>query len=745
MLRPSGEALPLLPLPLHVGVGVHRPRLPRQNPPRGGGHLFLGEAELLVEPLHRRGGSVCDHADVLAVQADPLHPRLLRGRLDGDTGAHGVGEDAPDVLHGLRCEELHAGHADGADLHALLRQVLVCLQHQRDLAPCRHQDHLGLRVAVRQDVGAPPQARGRAEFGPVQRGHPLPRKAQRAGQVVVLGDEPPHLQHLVGVARAEGEEAGGGAEGGELLDGLVRRPILAHADGVVRVDPNGGHLHDRGHADRRLHVVAEDHEGGAVWPQLRQRQAVADGAHGILADAEVQVPAAVVAPARGWRHEVVFAGEEREAGGGAVSGAAQQPGDALGDHVQHLLRRLPRGQALRVRWELLACRVPSVRQSPLHDVLQLARLFRILLAIALQHLQPSLPPGAVAAVELTAEVVEHLLWYQELLVGPAVDLLRRRDLRLAKRRAVGVEVVLLRRRPPGDVGIDDDERWALLLALEDADGPVQGLDVVRVAHAQHVPAVGEEPCGDVLGGGPGGVALDGDLVVVPDPAEVVELVVAGQRRGLRGEALLHAAIAAHRVDVVAEELEAGLVERLRVPLRRHRHAHAVGHALPQRPRRRLDASGVTVLRVPRARGAVLPELPYGLQGHGEAVVAGVAAAATAGLPIGPDVAHAREVDEAVEEHRGVAHGEDEPVAVHPIRILGVVLQHARPQCVCDGGHGHGRAGVAGVRLLHGVHRQASEAIDDLLIRLLSALVQKLLVLMAVEQQVKVDILVRHGC
>lgn len=47
----------------------------------------------------------------------------------------------------------------------------------------------------------------------------------------------------------------------------------------------------------------------------------------------------------------------------------------------------------------------------------------------------------------------------------------------------------------------------------------------------------------ILGGGPGGVALDGDLVVVPDPAEVVELVVAGQRRGLRGEALLHAALA----------------------------------------------------------------------------------------------------------------------------------------------------------------------------------------------------------
>ena len=55
-----------------------------------------------------------------------------------------------------------------------------------------------------------------------------------------------------------------------------------------------------------------------------------------------------------------------------------------------------------------------------------------------------------------------------------------------------------------------------------SQAPLDAIEIVGIADAQHVPAVGQEPRGDVLGEGDVGLALDGDVVVVVDPAEVVE-------------------------------------------------------------------------------------------------------------------------------------------------------------------------------------------------------------------------------
>ena len=54
-------------------------------------------------------------------------------------------------------------------------------------------------------------------------------------------------------------------------------------------------------ADRRPGVVAEDQEARAEGPDLDQRHAVEDRRHRVLADAEVEVPAAVVARPRSRR------------------------------------------------------------------------------------------------------------------------------------------------------------------------------------------------------------------------------------------------------------------------------------------------------------------------------------------------------------------------------------------------------------------------------------------------------------
>jgi hypothetical protein len=74
---------------------------------------------------------------------------------------------------------------------------------------------------------------------------------------------------------------------------------------------------------------------------------------------------------------------------------------------------------------------------------------------------------------------------------------------------------------------------------------------------------------------------------------------------------------------------------------------------------------------------------------------------------------AGEVQQRVDQHRPVAVGQHEAVAVEPLRIGRVVLQVAVPQGDGDVRHAHGRAGVARVGLLHRVHGQRPDRVGHL--------------------------------
>ena len=152
---------------------------------------------------------------------------------------------------------------------------------------------------VGQDIGAPRQPRGRRVAGAVERRQRLAAEDQAGGLMPERGDDdPPRLDDLVGVGRAQRDQAGDRAQGDQLLDRLVGRAVLADADRIVREHVDDRQLHQRPEPDRRLHVVAEDQEARAEGADLGQREAVDDRAHGVLAHAEVQVaPAGVRRPA----------------------------------------------------------------------------------------------------------------------------------------------------------------------------------------------------------------------------------------------------------------------------------------------------------------------------------------------------------------------------------------------------------------------------------------------------------------
>src|SRR4029078_5204551 len=72
---------------------------------------------------------------------------------------------------------------------------------------------------------------------------------------------------------------------------------------------------------------------------------------------------------------------------------------------------------------------------------------------------------------------------------------------------------------------------------------------------------------------------------------------------------------------------------------------------------------------------------------------------------------ARQIEQRVEEHGGVAGGEDEAVAVRPVRRLRIVMEEFGPEDEGHVGHPHRRSGVARPRLLDGVDGEEADGVD----------------------------------
>src|SRR5262249_1489181 len=150
-------------------------------------------------------------------------------------------------------------------------------------------------------------------------------------------------------------------------------------------------------------------------------------------------------------------------------------------------------------------------------------------AILLKEFGPLLSGLGTSCSHSRREVLVNAVGHQKLRVfGPAVGAFGAPALLLAERFAVRRRRVLLARRTVPDVAVEDDERGAPLGWPKDREGALDAVDVVGIANADHIPPVAQEARGDVLGEGNAGVTLDGDVVVVVDPAEVIETQVPRQ-------------------------------------------------------------------------------------------------------------------------------------------------------------------------------------------------------------------------
>ena len=213
---------------------------------------------------------------------------------------------------------------------------------------------------------------------------------------------------------------------------------------------------------------------------------------------------------------------------------------------------------------------------------------------------------------------------------------------------------------------------------------------------QGVPAVGAEAVQDVLAEGHRRRAVELDLVVVVEHHQLAEAEVPGEAGGLRRDPLLEVAVGADGVGPVVDDLVARPVELRGEAALGDGHADGVGHALAQRTGGRLHARRHAELGMTGRARAPLAEV---LQLLEREVVAG-------------------QVEERVEEHRGVPGGEHEAVAVRPVGVRRGMVQEPRPQRVRHRRHAHRGAGMAGVGLLDAVDGQGADRVDGEQVELL---------------------------
>src|SRR5215471_7935523 len=164
------------------------------------------------------------------------------------------------------------------------------------------------------------------------------------------------------------------------------------------------------------------------------------------------------------------------------------------------------------------------------------------------------------------------------------------------------------------MAVKNDQSRPALGPAEDLKRILDVLEIVRIADAEHVPAICQEAHRDFLGEGDARVALDGDVIVVVDPAEVVERKMAGERGCLRSNAFHQATIAADRVDVIIEDIKARAVIATRKPFPSDPHADTGGDALTQWTGRRLDPGDQVIFRMPRRLAAQLAEAANVVEG-----------------------------------------------------------------------------------------------------------------------------------
>src|SRR5450830_722513 len=649
--------------------------------------IFQGEAELFEQGWRRRRLAVGGHADHTTFQAHVLVPVVGMGGFDGDTRADLQRQYRLLVARVLGIEDAGARHRHHTNLAALLGQLVVRLHRQAHFRTGRDQDQLRLARAILQHITTAADVVDLHGIAGLVL-QVLPGEDQRRRTVLALQGVFPGHGGFHRVGWTPGVEVRRATQARQLLDRLVGRTVFAQTDGVMGVDMDHALLHQRRHTYRVAGVFHEHQEGRAVRQQAAvQGDAVHDRGHAEFAHAVVHVVAAGVFSA-----DALATFPQGQVGTGQVGRTAEQFRQQWTEGVQGVLAGFTAGDGFALGRDFSDVGRDFFgevsRQLAAQATHQLIGFGREGCGVGRETLVPlgfdsmtgflGIPLGIDVGRDFERAVV------------PLQRRAGQGDFRVTQWGAVAVFLALLVRRTEADGGLAADQGRTVAFA-RGLDGGLDLFRIMTVDIADHLPVVGLETLGRIVGEPAFDFAVDGDAVVVIEGDQLAQVQGTGQGSDFVGNAFHHAAITEEHIGVVVDDVVAGTVELRRQDFFRQGEAHGVGQALAERTGGGFHARGVAVFRVTWSAAVQLTEV---LQVVDRQVVAG-------------------QVQQRVDQHRAMAVGQHEAVTVGERRVARVVLQVITPQYFGNIRHTHGGTGMAAVGFLHGIHAEGTNGVGTL--------------------------------
>ena len=202
----------------------------------------------------------------------------------------------------------------------------------------------------------------------------------------------------------------------------------------------------------------------------------------------------------------------------------------------------------------------------------------------------------------------------------------------------------------------ENQRGTFPLGLRHSQRAVNRCKIVSILHGLRVPAIRFETQGTIFREGDVSRGGKRDVVVVIKAEQLAKPQMTRERRGLGRDAFHQIAVADQHIRVMIDDLMSRSVVVCGEISFRDGDADAIGESLTERTGRRLDSRRQSALRMSRRLAAPLAKLFDLLQGQ---IVA-------------------REMQQAVKQHRAMSGRQNKPVAIKPMRIGRIMPEKTRP-------------------------------------------------------------------
>ena len=329
------------------------------------------------------------------------------------------------------------------------------------------QDYIrGAVFGFRKNISASRDARF---FGAaaIEVRHYLSRQHER-GRTRVLHRERPGFGSLVRIGGTEKRQIRQGAQSGELFHRFMRGAVFAEPNAIVREHVDRLQMAQRTQADGGLHVIREIEKGRAERQHAAMRgHSVDGGAHGMLANAESDVPSGITpfaadsaqcaGTAEFRRLEIAQTFQSGIGGRIQIRRPANDVGNMLGQRIERRTASRSGRDGFIGRSPMRKIGGPAFWQRAADDLLELGGFLWKILAIVGKRAAP-LVFDFLPFRDSLPEVIDCVLGKIKLVhSGPTQRLLGGRELFFTQGTAVRGEIILLVRAAVANMSANQNQ------------------------------------------------------------------------------------------------------------------------------------------------------------------------------------------------------------------------------------------------------------------------------------------------